>query len=528
MAVSKKNMEKLAYLFDDAHKVDFIQTFIKIPNKEGKIVPFILTPEQRELVEGVGHMNIVSKSRQLGCSVVTAALSLRECVVNECVNNALISHSQSSTNAVFDKLKAMFHSMPDWLRPELKVNNRQALTFANGSSITCATAGNKDVLRGNTINGICHCSEFAFWKDQERQMQSLQQAMSSTCTMIVESTSNGFNKYSELFMQAKNGENAFKSFFFSWIHGRTLFEPQYKQAVELWLAQHNGKMLTEDDYDEEEKELAKLGMTIDQAIWRRHKISTTSLDAFHVEFPSTPEESFLATGSSVFDNKRVVSIQQALHEKKIVPLKLDKITGLPAILRPYVQNRSLNIWEIPTRKKDKYWIGVDVSEGLGGQHDYSTMFVMNKDGKQVAEFANNKIKPYEFADIVDALGRWYNKAHLTVEKASGGHSVIERLRYEKHYMNMTKYKTYDEFKRTVWNVGFDTNNKTKSIAVNDAREWFDKGLVDINSNELLEEMKVFVAEENGAFNAVTGSHDDRISAMWLCIQGCKTGFWYPF
>ena len=269
-------------------------------------------------------------------------------------------------------------------------------------------------------------------------------------------------------------------------------------------------------------------MTVDQAIWRRHKISTTSLDAFHVEFPSTPEESFLATGSSVFDNKRVVSIQQALHEKKIVPLKEDKIVGLPAILKPYVKNRSLNIWEIPTKKKDKYWIGVDVSEGLGGQHDYSTMFVMNRDGKQVAEFANNKIKPYEFADIVDSLGRWYNKAHLTVEKASGGHSVIERLRYEKHYMNMTKYKTYDEFKRTVWNVGFDTNNKTKSIAVNDAREWFDKGLVDINSNELLEEMKVFVAEENGAFNAVTGSHDDRISAMWLCIQGCKTGFWYPF
>ena len=41
----------------------------------------------------------------------------------------------------------------------------------------------------------------------------------------------------------------------------------------------------------------------------------------------------------------------------------------------------------------------------------------------------------------------------------------------------------------IWNVGFDTNNKTKSIAVNDAREWFDKGLVDINSNNLLEEMK---------------------------------------
>lgn len=106
--------------------------------------------------------------------------------------------------------------------------------------------------------------------------------------------------------------------------------------------------------------------------------------------------------------------------------------------------------------------------------------------------------------------------------------MIERLRYEKHYMNMTKYKTYDEFKRTIWQVGFDTNNKTKSIAVNDAREWFDKGLVDIVSNDLLEEMKVFVAEDNGAFNAVSGSHDDLVSSFWLCLQGFKNGFWYPF
>ena len=44
----------------------------------------------------------------------------------------------------------------------------------------------------------------------------------------------------------------------------------------------------------------------------------------------------------------------------------------------------------------------------------------------------------------------------------------------------------------------------------------------------LEEMKTFVAEENGAFNAVTGCHDDLVSAFWLAIQAMKNGFWYPF
>lgn len=527
MQISLENAKKLNYLWKDENKIDFIQTFIKIADKEGNVVPFILTNEQRKLVEGLGHQNIVSKSRQLGCSVVCCALSLRECIVHDNINCALISHNQPSTNAVFDKLKQQFYSIPEWIRPKLIQNNRQALTFENGSSITCLTAGNKDLLRGNTINGICHCSEFAFWKDADRQLKSLMQAISSSCTFIIESTSNGFNTYSNLFLQARNGENAFKPFFFNFINGRSLFEKQYQQSVELYKAQHNDKMLTEDEYDEEEKQLAKLGMTPDQAVWRRDKISVSGLDAFHVEYPSTPEESFLSTGASVFDNAKVVKLQQAIAEKKIKPLPLDKIVGIPNILRTHVQNGNLKVWT-PPRKGMKCAIGVDVAEGLGGNRDYSTMYVMDWNGKQLAQFRSNKIKPYEFSDLVDAMGRWYNKALLTVEKASGGHSVIERLRYDKHYMNMTKYQTYDEFKRTIWQVGFDTNNKTKSIAVNDMREWFDKGLIDIQSNDLLEEMKTFVAEDNGAFNAISGCHDDLISSCWLCIQGVKNGFWYPF
>lgn len=527
MQISLETAKKLNWLWKDENKIEWIKTFIKIADKNGNVVPFDFTNEQKTLVNNLGHLNIVSKSRQLGCSVAICGLALRECIVHDNSCCVLISHNQKSTNAVFDKLKQQFYSIPEWIRPKLLQNNRQALTFANGSSITCTTAGNTDVGRGNTWNSIVHCSEFAFWKDQDRQLKSLMQAVTDSATVIIESTSNGFNTYSSLFLEAKNGENAFKPFFFNWINGRTLFEKQYEQSVQSYMARNNGKMLTPDEYDEEEQRLAQLGMTPEQAVWRRDKISISGLDAFHVEFVSTPEESFISTGASVFDNTKICRLQQSIAEKKIVPLALDKIIGLPNILRPYVQNKSFKVWTIP-KKGIKYYLGADVSEGLGGKRDYSTIFVMDKDCRQVAQFKSNKIKPYQFADILDAVGRWYNKGLLTVEKASGGHSVIERLRYEKHYMNMTKYKTYDEFKRTIWQVGFSTNNKTKSLAVNDAREWFDKGLVDIMSNDLLEEMKVFVAEDNGAFNAVSGSHDDLVSSFWLCIQGFKNGFWYPF
>lgn len=527
MQISLANAKKLNWLWQDENEIAWIETFLKIADKSGKIVPFKLTDEQRTIASGLEHKNIISKARQLGCSVLVCALSIRRCVCHPNTTCVLISHSQESTNKVFGKLKQMFYSLPDCIRPELLTNNRQELSFVNGSRISCQTAGNKDLLRGDTCTGILHCSEYAMWKDQERQMQSMMQAVTESCTVIIESTTKGFNSFTSTYMQASNGENDFKPFFFSWINARKLFEPQYKQAVKSYKARHNGNMLTEDEYDDEEKYLATLGMTPEQAVWRRMKIAESSLDSFHEEYPSSFEESCIVTGSSVFDNGKIVRLQQALVDRNIKPLPLSKIVGIPSLLQTHIKNRNLKVWEIP-KIGMKYVLGCDLSEGLGGNRDYSTIFVMDKDGRQVAEFASNKIKPYQMADIIDAMGRWYNKGLLVVEKASGGHSCIERLRYEKNYMNMYKYKSYDEFKRTIWQVGFDTNAKSKSLAVNDMREWFDKGLIDIQSNELLEEMKVFVAENNGAFNAIVGCHDDRISSCWLAIEGAKNGFWYPF
>lgn len=90
MALSRQNMEKLKWLWADENKIAWIETFLKIADKEGKIVPFILTDEQRAFVSGLEHKNIISKSRQLGLSVVCAALSIRKCIVQDNTTCVLI------------------------------------------------------------------------------------------------------------------------------------------------------------------------------------------------------------------------------------------------------------------------------------------------------------------------------------------------------------------------------------------------------------------------------------------------------
>ncbi|ENK1242985.1 terminase [Clostridium botulinum] len=521
MAISKENARKLKWLWQDGHEKDFIRAFIKIVNKDTKTVPFVLTEEQEIFVEGLEKFNIVLKSRQLGLSVVTVALSIRQVIVNPNSCCLLVSHDQKSCNAIFDKLKQQFNSLPNFIKPEQMANNRQEIKLKNGSKITCVCAGNKDVGRGDTLH-LVHLSEFAFWKMPKKQLNSITQALAPDGKLIIESTANGLNYFHDLYFQAKNNENSYKSFFFNWINGSSLFKKDYQNSVEIYKSRNNNKILTKDELDEEEKELVKIGATIKQLMWRRLKVASTGLEAFHQEYPSTDTEAFISTGNSVFNNKKITEIERSIISNKTKYIKKENIIDLPSLLKNHI-GRSFFIYEIPVAGQ-RYYIGADLSEGVG--QDYSVIEVLDKDGEQVAEFYNNKIKPYEMSEIINEIGKYYNYGLLCVEKASGGHSVIERLRYDLSYMNMVKYKSYDDFQKLIWNVGFDTNSKTKSIIINDFVELFEKGQLKINSRRLLQEMKIFEINENGKMGASGAGHDDSVMAMALAIVSIKYGFWY--
>ncbi|PJI07656.1 MULTISPECIES: terminase large subunit domain-containing protein [Clostridium] len=522
MALSISNAKKLKWLWQDGHEIEWIGAFIKIVNKDTKTVPFILTPEQKEFVEGLSKFNIVLKSRQLGLSVCTVGLAIRQCIVYPNSACLLVSHDQKSCNTIFDKLKQQFNSLPSWLKPKTIANNRQEIKMCNGSKITCSCAGNKDVGRGDTLQ-LVHLSEFSFWKMPKKQLNSITQALAPEGKLIIESTANGLNEFHDLYFQAQNNENSYKSFFFNWIGGSTLFKKDYEKSVKIYKSKHN-KLLTVDELDDEENELLKLGATMEQLMWRRLKVASSGLDMFHQEYPATPVQAFIVSGCNVFDNKRIDEVERAIINNKTTYIKKENIIDLPMILRNHY-GRSFFIYKI-AKSGERFYIGCDLSEGVG--QDYSVIEVLNKDGEQVAEFYNNKLKPFQMAEIINAIGIYYNKALITVEKASGGHSVIERLRYEFRYMNMTKYKSYDQFNKMQWNIGFDTNNKTKSIIINDFVELFAKGQLKINSRRVLQEMKVFEINDNGSMAASGSNHDDSVMATALAIVSLKNPYYYTF
>lgn len=506
----------------------FIQNFLKITNKQGKLVPFKLNKPQKDFIKNLDSYNIILKSRQMGMSVAVCGLAIYYAVTQPNSTSMLLSHNDESTRAIFNKLKSIYNSLPSAIKPKLLRNNRQELQLANGSIISCATLGRTDKSRGNTLK-LCHISEFAFVNSEvaDKQLLAIEQAIQSNGHLIIESTANGLNFFHNHYQKAKKQENAYKSFFYNYIDGSCMFSDEYIKYNKIYES-INGHKFSLSDLSEEEVALLDhykdKGMSLDILCWRRLKIQNSSVAQFNQEFPISDDIAFISTGASVFDNEKITNVLRTLNLNKIKYIDKKELSDLPLELSKFY-GKSFFMYKYPEVGM-KYYIGVDCSEGIG--KDNSTCVVMDKDGVEVAMFKNNKIKPYQFAEFINVLGHYFNKAFLVVEKASGGHSVIERLRHDYKYMNMSKYKTYDQFNRVQFQVGFDTNGKTKGLIINDLREMFEKGQILINSIDTIEEMKVFEIKTNGSMGAMNGYKDDLVMATALAISGVKGGTYYKW
>lgn len=493
------------------------ETFCKVVNKKGKTVTFKMNPQQRELVEGLSKYNIVLKSRQLGITTISCCLSLYYAITKPNSHCMLISYSLDSASTIFDKLKTMYDSLPNGIRPKEIANNRSSLKFSNGSKITVTTLGSKELARGSSLQFV-HISEVAFAKQElvSKQLLAIEQALLPDSKLIIESTANGLNEFYNIWQKAENGESLYKPFFFSWIDDKIMFAEEYEQFSKRYKSIH-GAELTIDELEPIEQTYYNMGASLKQLMWRRLKIANSSEMQFKQEYPATPIEAFITTGNNIFDTEKVV---QQYNERKSIE-KLTDILSLPTALKPYIRTY-LKVWEEPQRGM-KYYVGVDSAEGVG--QDSSVIDIYNQDAVQVAQFRSNKIQAYNIASICNEIGLWYNRALLIVEKASTGGVILDRLRNMYHYKNLYKHKDYDQKGKMVKKIGWKTTLKTKPLLINDFAEWFHNNDIFIRSADTLNEMKTYVYDGSST-NAESGKHDDTVIASALAVQGIKSGINY--
>lgn len=163
----------------------------------------------------------------------------------------------------------------------------------------------------------------------------------------------------------------------------------------------------------------------------------------------------------------------------------------------------------------------DVSEGVEGG-DYSFVTIWNRTtGEEVAMF-RGLIPPDRFADKLYDWGMKYNKALMVVEINNHGLTTLTCLKqkiYPSLYFRPKKIDSLgvsssDKF-------GWRTTKVTRPLLIDEFAQACRDEEVIVHSKELLDEMSVFIYDDNGNMVPGSGFHDDGIFAAGIAWQGFK-------
>lgn len=450
---------------------------------------------------------IVLKARQQGVSTYTGGYLYFSVSQHKARKAMVITHHADSTRALFDMTKRFHQNCPGPLKPQTQYSSRKELSFSVlDSSYVVATAGGDSVGRGETLTHV-HASELAFWPKSTAQetWNGLIQAVPNTkgTAVFIESTANGVSGvFADMWRAAVEGSNGFVPVFIPWF-----VEPEYREPVEKPL-----------ERTPEEEDLAKThGLDDEQLMFRRVKVAQNGIDLFKQEYPSVPEEAFLTTGRPVFDPEQLLNrlsdVRDTLYR---MALEGDEM----------VENRrgELSVF-LEKNEGESYVIGADVAMGVRNG-DYSVAQVLDKNKRQVAVW-RGQVHPDYFADVLKALGEYYNTATIIVENNSHGILTCTRLGKDYAYPNFYTEVQHDQVTdRETVKLGFTTTVKTKPLVIDQLRASMRSGEIELNHQTTIKEMMTYIVTETGKMEAEQGHFDDTVMSLALANY-IHEGVWEP-
>lgn len=532
--LSQKAKANLIRLRDDFQF--YAAKALKIRTKEGKLLAFKLNPAQTKLDNKTNELKaqgkpikiIILKARQMGFSTYTEGRIFRKTSMTKLTNSLIIAHKEDASSNLFNMSKLFYEEMPDYLRPMKKASNAKELIFENPtpnvndkqknpglrSKIKIDTAKNLGAGRSETIQNL-HASEVAFWDNAEQVMLGLLQAVPDDpeTMVIIESTPNGIGGYFyDLWNNAVKGLNDFTPLFFAWFE-----HPEYKRPLPFSF-----------ELDEEEQEIKQVyRLTDEQMVWRRWCIENNcngDKEMFKQEYPSSPEEAFLSSGTPVFDNQKVLLRKKYLEQfyKDSPPLRgnivYDYDDEKQLILDDSIRfepdkNGWLTVYEEPLIGYP-YVIGGDIAEG---GIDLSVGQVRNNTTWKKAATWRAHTDTDLYAKQMYCLGKWFNTALIGIETNFDLHPVkeLQRLGYWHQYNREIMDKFTGELQKK---YGFQTTGATRPVIISKYVTLARESIELENDVQTLGEMLVFVRDENGRPAAQEGEHDDCVMADAICNE----------
>lgn len=518
---------------------------VRIKPKTGfRDVPFVLNAPQRRLAAmfeedrraGRPLRYIMLKSRQWGGStLVQVYMAWIQLMHRTNWHSLICGHVKDTAAGIRGMYNKVLQYYPDWLagedmpRPVLTPFERSQNTrvlVGRDNRITLGSAENQDAIRGLDY-AMAHLSEVAFWPATPRQNpEDFVRAINGSIadvpmTMVVmESTANGTGNYFHAeWLRNSRGEGDKRCIFVPWYeiaHNTTPLADRSESALRRFAAALG---------DEERRLFTHLGCTLDQVNWyHRKRLEYPTQAHLYAEFPTTPDQAFVATGNSVFDAAHV----QRLRLHCTAPQFVGETDAAGTRLVPDARG-CLQVWQKP-QPGTAYVAAVDIG-GRTATADWSVIAVLTAGTPNtvVAQWRGH-IDHDLLADRARALAHYYNDALLVVES-----NTLEQEAADDPSLDMLQrlYRTYANLYMRpaagdgldnggAMRPGFHTNRRTKPLLINTLIQAVREGTYAERCAAACDELSTYCQMPNGSYAARPGRHDDMLMTRALALFAART------
>jgi len=458
----------------------FMRKFMKIQHPMRGAIPFKPYPFQERIIKSFAEnrFTIALTARQCGKTTCAAGFLLWKAMFTPDSTILVAANKFVQALEIMDRIRFAYENMPDFLRAGVIEYNKGTLSFDNGSKIV-SRATSTDAGRGLAIT-LLYCDEFAFVPPNKAEpfWTSIQPILSTGGSCIITST-------------PKSDEDQF---------------------AQIW----KGALDNTDEFGNPTAgNLGKNGFYAVKVPWWEHPERD---EAWAKPFRESLGDARFA---QEFECEFVTD-----DETLINPLTLSRLSGV----KPEFYTGTVRWFKDPEPNKT-YIAALDPCVGTG--YDYAAIQVYElPEMIQVAEWQHNQTAPrQQVAQLMKIL--FFIDQSLrdhpqqmgdpeifwTVENNGLGEAILQIIedtgeeRFPGTFVSEKKRKGQSRRFRK----GLNTDNRKKLSACARAKSLIESDRMIIKSTQLIKELKTFVSLEN-SFKAKSGTHDDLVSAMLLCVR----------
>jgi len=546
---------------------------IRIPSKEiisddVRGTPLVLWDSQRrflaEVAEGLDrgiHTFVVNKTRQVGLTTISLVIDVVWVALHDNFPMAIVTENEKNRDKNRRLLEQYINSFePGYFGDDFYIvkNNRQSMTFSNGSSFDFLVAGTKNKGtswgEGAGYPGA-HLTEVSAYGSEDG-LSSFEESFAQHNPhrlFVYESTPKGMNHWKRKWDAAVEDTYTTKAIYVGWWSSNMNIIPRSDPRY----LQYGAYAASGEERERVAEVKRRFGhvITPEQLAWIRWRDATADDDQMLKQNQSwLPEESFIVSGYSFFQVRQITKDLRVMDEAAALSRK----TGEPNdfMFQGYryelgssffdvemvpeesdIDAVELRVWEQP-HPDGKYVIGCDPAWGRNDHKDRHAISVWRCYADclvQVAEYATNEVEPKHCAWVLAHLAGAYRNCLLNVEIGGPGRMLMQEWDHLRQIITAEMFAKEaaerdweDALSNARWYLfhrpdqmgagyayNFETTWKTKQEIMFQMRGEYVTGNMVIRSRKLLEEMQN-VVHDDGEIGAPESrdedSKDDRVFA----------------